>query len=226
MYFTDRSVILRHRNYREFDRIVTVFTKEYGKLEVVFKGVRKPQAKLRCLSEVMCHSDLRFYVSKYNTMPVCTGGEIIESYHLIRNSIEKMIDFMFIADITANLTPLNQKSNEKYFLLVEALDYLSSVKNVSKWFKIVFIFNFLEYFGTGFKRTQLGYDEHLWDILHSGFKRIEELNKSEYDEFYIILKNFATEQLNEYTPRKIDISDYDRFKWRNYEFSGYYKCFK
>ncbi len=222
MYFCDKGVVLRYRSIKEFDRVVTIFTEKHGRLEVVFKGVRKPHAKLRSLSEVMCQSDFRFYLSKYGIMPLCIGGSVINSYDSIRRDIDKMMNFFFISDIFVLMTPINQASGEKYKLLLSALDYLSKSQKVSKWFKIVFILNFLEYFGSGFQKTQVGYDSRMWGIIHSGFERIDEL--SEYDDFYSDVAQFAVKHINEHSPKEIDIEFYNlAFDRRSYELSGYNK---
>lgn len=222
MYFCDRGIVLRHRDIKDFDRIVTIFTMEHGRIEVVFKGVRKPQAKLRSFSELMCHSDFRFYLSKYGAMPLCIGAGLVNDYSTLRTSIDKMMNFMFISDLVTLLTPLNQKACEKYELILSALSYLSNTKIISRWFKVVFVMNFLQHFGIGFKDTQVGYDSTLWEIIHNGFTDIDKLNS--YNDYYLSIFNFAFKQLNEYSSKYINPDDYEiNTEWRSYEFSGYNK---
>ena len=43
--FIDLAVVLRRRSRGEADRVVTVLTKRYGKLQVVAKGIRKNGAR-------------------------------------------------------------------------------------------------------------------------------------------------------------------------------------
>jgi DNA repair protein RecO (recombination protein O) len=40
------AVVLRHRKLGEADKILTLFTPNYGKLDAVAKGVRRPTSKL------------------------------------------------------------------------------------------------------------------------------------------------------------------------------------
>lgn len=207
MYFCDKGIVLRHRDIREFDRIVTIFTKNHGRLEVLFKGVRKPQAKLRSFSELMCHSDFRLYSSKYGTLPLCIGAGLINDYAKVRMDIEKMVNFLFVSDVIVSITPLNQKSIEKYELIISALNYLLNAEVISKWFKVVFVMNTLHYFGTGFKNIQFGYDDNFWQAIHSGFDCIKYLDH--YDELYEEVSKIAFDNLNEYTSRIIDPSKYD-----------------
>lgn len=206
MYFCDKGIVLRHRDISEYDRIVTIYTEENGRLEAIFKGVRKPKAKLRCFSEVMCHSDFRFYLSKYRTMPLCIGAGILNSYASLRNDLKKIICFRFVADIVIFLTPIGQKSYEKYRLILSSLNYLENAEKISKWFIVVFIMNFLEYFGTGFKETQVGFDSNLWNIIHTGFDRINDLDM--YCDFYFDVLDFTLSNLNKISPFNFNLEKY------------------
>jgi DNA repair protein RecO (recombination protein O) len=44
--FNCQAIILRRHDYGEADRMMTLFTAEYGKLRVIAKGVRKPNGKM------------------------------------------------------------------------------------------------------------------------------------------------------------------------------------
>ena len=35
------AIVLKHREYGEADRILTLYTQEYGKIQAIAKGVRK-----------------------------------------------------------------------------------------------------------------------------------------------------------------------------------------
>lgn len=41
-----QGIVLRRRDYREYDRLVSIYTDHYGKIEAVARGVRKPASKL------------------------------------------------------------------------------------------------------------------------------------------------------------------------------------
>ena len=46
MHFTD-GIILKKDQYREADFLITVLTKDFGKIRLAARGVRKQEAKLR-----------------------------------------------------------------------------------------------------------------------------------------------------------------------------------
>jgi DNA repair protein RecO (recombination protein O) len=46
MTYAASGIVLRRDDVREWDRLYTVFTREYGKLRLIAKGARRPRAKL------------------------------------------------------------------------------------------------------------------------------------------------------------------------------------
>jgi DNA repair protein RecO (recombination protein O) len=58
------AVILRRINYGEADRILTLITRDFGKLALIAKGVRKEKSKLAGGIELMCESDISFVKGK------------------------------------------------------------------------------------------------------------------------------------------------------------------
>ncbi len=220
MYYCDKGIVLRHRDVNEYDRIVTIFTVEYGRVEVNFKSVNKSQAKLRSLSELFCYGDYRFYLRKYGAMPLCIGGSIISSFPEIRKNLNKILFLSFVCDVYISLTPVYQKSHDKFNLLLSMLEYLNSYNEISKWSLPVFILNFLEYYGVGFKNTNIGYDSEFWEKIHKGFKDISELDV--YENLYDDVFDFAVTQLSRHTNKKYNFEEIIS-KGGKYVFSGFDK---
>jgi DNA repair protein RecO (recombination protein O) len=58
------AIVLRRINYGEADRILTLLTRDYGKLALIAKGVRKEKSKLAGGIELMSESDISFIKGK------------------------------------------------------------------------------------------------------------------------------------------------------------------
>jgi len=57
--FTDDGIVLRRVNYAEADRVLTVLTREHGKLGVIARGVRKAGSKLAPHTDLFAQSRLQ-----------------------------------------------------------------------------------------------------------------------------------------------------------------------
>jgi DNA repair protein RecO (recombination protein O) len=52
------AIVIRSREYGESDRLITLFSREMGKIEAIAKGVRKPKSTQRGGTQLFTYSDL------------------------------------------------------------------------------------------------------------------------------------------------------------------------
>lgn len=60
VYHAD-AIVIRSREYGESDRILTVFSRENGKIQVIAKGVRKPKSRQRGGTQMFTYADFLLY---------------------------------------------------------------------------------------------------------------------------------------------------------------------
>ena len=80
---------MARQNYSEADRILKLFTKHYGKVSIIAKGVRKPKSRKRGSLEVFGH--IKFAASRGKNLDLMTEVEIIDSFELVRKSLKRSI---------------------------------------------------------------------------------------------------------------------------------------
>jgi len=227
MIFCDYGIVLWRRPLRENDRIVTVFTKDRGKLEVNFKSVRLAKGKLRALSEPVSWGDYRFYLKNGSNFPVCTGGSSLSVFPRIRLNTDSLFTALYFCEVVNKLTPSHQPSPEKYELLLGALQNLDGgqslpfgrgtecpgadlapisvsrepkARGISPWMRRAFTLRALETAGFGFKHSSVGLDSRLWETLHDGaWSDVHSLEAQPQAMDYLdnLLKRFFSEQLNQ-----------------------------
>ena len=76
--YRDQAIVLRTQKLGEADRIITLFTKDHGRLRAVAKGVRRTKSKFGARLEPTSHVDLQLYTGK--TFDIVTQAESIENY--------------------------------------------------------------------------------------------------------------------------------------------------
>ena len=76
--YRDQAVVLRTQKLGEADRIITLFTKEHGRLRAVAKGVRRTKSKFGARLEPTSLVDLQLYAGK--TFDIVTQAEAIENF--------------------------------------------------------------------------------------------------------------------------------------------------
>lgn len=97
MYFRSPSIILKTRNLRESDQIVSVFAEREGKITAVAKGVKKPKSSLRGCVQPFCYSLLFF--SRGRDMDLITQGKIIDFFGNSREDINRTLYCMYMMEL-------------------------------------------------------------------------------------------------------------------------------
>lgn len=116
--YTVQGIILKRKNIGEADRILTVFTKEQGKLQIKAKGVRKIASKRASHIEPLNKTSLTIY--KGSGMPVLTEATSSEQFNTIKSDLSKVGFAYHICELIDGLCPENQE-NEAIFRLVEEM---------------------------------------------------------------------------------------------------------
>jgi DNA repair protein RecO (recombination protein O) len=76
--FRAEAVVLRHSNWGEADRILTLYTREQGKLRVIAKGARKIRSRKAGHLEPFTHITLQ--LAKSRDLPIITQVETVNPF--------------------------------------------------------------------------------------------------------------------------------------------------
>ena len=76
--YRDLAVVLRTQKLGEADRIITLFTKEHGRIKAVAKGVRRTKSRFGARLEPASYVDLQLYTGR--TFDTITQVVSIENY--------------------------------------------------------------------------------------------------------------------------------------------------
>ncbi|OGM08606.1 DNA repair protein RecO, partial [Candidatus Woesebacteria bacterium RBG_13_34_9] len=138
--YAAEGIILARKNYKEADRILVVYTKGFGKLYLLAKGVRRPKSRKRGHVEVFSH--IRFSSSKTKGMDIVNEVETINSFGIVRKNLTKVAVAYFIMEVIGRLMPENEKNEEIFYLVI---DYLNRLKYEAKLriFRKEFVYDIL-----------------------------------------------------------------------------------
>jgi DNA repair protein RecO (recombination protein O) len=122
MLYKTEGIVLKSMEYKEADKIVTIYTKDYGKITAIAKGVRKTKSKFGSSLEILTHSI--FLIYKGRNIDIVSQTEILESFF---STSKEVIKFAFAAncvEIVNKLTVEREINIGLFNLLKEVLHYL------------------------------------------------------------------------------------------------------
>lgn len=125
--FKTEGIIIKRRNSGEADRVLTVFTKDQGKIQIKAKGVRKITSKRSSHIELLNLVQIGLY--KSNAMSLATEVQSIETYPLIKEDLKKIGIAYHLCELIDGLCPENQENRQIFSLFREVLYQLAVDSN-------------------------------------------------------------------------------------------------
>lgn len=120
------ALVIRSREYGESDRLLTLFSREQGKLHAVAKGVRKPKSKQRAGAQLFTYADFLLYHGR--TLDTVNQASPKESFSHIWGNLEMSLAASAMAELLDIGTVQCQPYPELFtltlsgFFLLEQLD--------------------------------------------------------------------------------------------------------
>ena len=84
------GVILRKYLLRETSYILVIFTKEFGKIKGVIKGVRNPYPQFAGNFEIFTQCEVLFYRKKKKLIDLITQCETLDYFLTVRKDVESL----------------------------------------------------------------------------------------------------------------------------------------
>lgn len=119
-HFKTEAIILKRRNVGEADKLLTVFSKKQGKMQVKAVGIRKLTSRRSPHVELFNLSELSLYKGK--SMPILT--EVVSKKHFpeIKDDLAKVGFAYHLCELIDGLCAEGQENEYIYHLLVETFE--------------------------------------------------------------------------------------------------------
>ncbi|MEA5079028.1 MAG: DNA repair protein RecO [Anaerolineaceae bacterium] len=118
------AVILRHSDYGEADRLLTLFTREAGKLRAIAKGVRKMQS--RKAGHLEPFTQVTLMLAQGHDLWIVTQAEATELFQPLRENLTLIGYAGYVVELLDRFTYEEGQNWQLYQLLVETLGRLAS----------------------------------------------------------------------------------------------------
>ena len=118
LYKTD-ALVLRAADYGENDKIITLFSLQYGKISAALKGVKKAGAKLKFAAQPFCFAE--FVLAKKGEHNTVTSASLTDGFYPLREDIGKFYAAASLAGICDSVLYDGIVNEELFLRAVNAL---------------------------------------------------------------------------------------------------------
>lgn len=122
------GIVINKKDIGDFDRIITLFSSSFGKVDILIKGIRKSRKRDKIGADILSYSKIVAY-KKENSF-VGSTVESVKSYDNIRIDMSKIGIVLYIFHVLNNILSENERKSSIYDLLVKSLDYIEKENNI------------------------------------------------------------------------------------------------
>ena len=136
MHMVTHALVLREVNYKESDKILTVLTKENGKMTLSARGCRKKGSAIAAASQLLVWSEMTLY--EYQGRWVVKEANTDREFLGMRSDLEKFALGCYFAEMTELLTVEDVPAPELLSLLLNSLHALDQLDRKPSLIKAAF----------------------------------------------------------------------------------------
>jgi len=143
--YQTQGIVLRQTKLGEFDKILTIYTPEFGKLRAVAKGACRLKSKLGGNVEPLTHSLM--LLAKGRNLDIVTQSQTINGFLALKSDLWRMACGFYISELMDSFTVEGGANPPLFDLLLEILNQLSepdSNEVLLRYFEL-HILNYLGY---------------------------------------------------------------------------------
>ena len=194
VHYRTQGFFIKKVDRTEADQLFTIYTKDFGRLEILGKAIRKIKSKLRSGADIFYLSDIEFIQGK--TQKTLTDAILIEKFENLRRNLKKLKIAYKIAEVFDELVRGQEKDEDLWNLLKETIQKLNNLQFTIYNLQLVyfyFLWNLL---------SILGYQPELYNCVLCQKKLIPGILYFSSKEGGIICQNCSKENRE---AKKIDL---------------------
>lgn len=120
-YRTD-AIILRRHDFGEADRLLTIYTPEFGKLSAISKGARRPTSRQTGHVELFARTSLM--LARGRELDIVTQADIADPYLPLHADLERISYASYLVELLDRFTEQGEQNSPLYHLLLDALGWV------------------------------------------------------------------------------------------------------
>lgn len=122
------AIVLKSMKYRDTSKIVTFYTKEFGKIKGIAKGARTAKNKFGASLEPISHSMLVFYKKEHRDLHLISQCDVLNTHRLIAKDLNCLSHALAMLELVNTITHHEEKNFLLFDLILESLQALNDAK--------------------------------------------------------------------------------------------------
>jgi DNA repair protein RecO (recombination protein O) len=117
------AVVIRVRDFDEADKVVTLLTREEGKVQAVARGIQRPRKPLFSRRQLFTHFRAQLYHGR--NLETLSQLDIVDSFRRLREDLLLMAYASYLCELADELIREKERSETPFLLLLAVLHLLN-----------------------------------------------------------------------------------------------------
>jgi DNA repair protein RecO (recombination protein O) len=135
--FNTTAIVLRRIHFGETDNILTLYTRERGRISAIAKGARKAISRLSGATEVLTR--VRYGLASGKSLHIIRQAEVSDSYPMLRQDLNRLAHGLYAAELL-NAFVADEDPNWYFFDLLSetlrALETSEPIEKAARWYEL------------------------------------------------------------------------------------------
>ena len=94
------GIVLKEMRYKDTSKILSIYTKKYGKITAMARGAYRPKSKIIANTQLFSYNEYQLY--KGRNFYYINQADIIDSFYDIRERIERVVYGQYMLELIEN----------------------------------------------------------------------------------------------------------------------------
>ncbi len=121
VFYKTPAIVLRKIDYGDSSQIITFYTREYGKIQTLAKGLKRPVKGISGGIDLLTHNHIVFIQRSHSNLNILTEWMLHENFCLLREDLRKFYSAFYILELIGEFTEENDKSEPLFNLFINTL---------------------------------------------------------------------------------------------------------
>ena len=139
------GIVLRHADYGEYDRMVTLLSPEMGRVDAIARGCRRPKSQLVSAVELFTSGEFVLYRSRDRySIEQC---QVRESFYDLRSDYDKLLHGVYWLKLLETAVVPDEPAPDLFMLTLRALTFLNHSELPPEMLTMAFEMHFMNLIG-------------------------------------------------------------------------------
>lgn len=134
-FLKTKGIVIKKVDFGEADRIITIFSENLGKFEILVKGIRKSKKRDISAVEILSYSEFTLY--KKDEKYILLSADLLEYFLEIRSDLEKLEVVSYILILINKIIFPGEKKRELFQRIKTALEFIKKNEKILNYYLIL-----------------------------------------------------------------------------------------